>query len=341
MRALPPALGLLLLGLALAGCSDSPGGQAGAGGAGGDGGEGTPGGPTGSGSLVGVVVDDAVRPLAGANVSATGPSGTRTAVSDDEGSFRIDGLAPGVYVVDVSKPLHIARRQAVTVVEDVEPEVVRFQLTFEASQVPYANVYKYDGFYECGTYPYHVCANINIATWIVVCANTGVCIGNVTQDHSLFFQYVAPGLDFLQGELSWSATTATGQNMVLLMGGGNEAELKAGMAPAYNVTEGPSPLMGRISNNEGESSWCATQDSCPRPDTLNQTGIGTERALLVQVGTGRAAQADPLCEAQVSPCATGFAAQQPFTMFTIAFYGYEPPADWLFSTSGELPPPPA
>jgi hypothetical protein len=39
-------------------------------------------------------------------------------------------------------------------------------------------------------------------------------------------------------------------------------------------------------------------------------------------------------------CATGFAAQQPFTMFTIAFYGYEPPIEWLFADTGELPPPP-
>jgi len=48
-----------------------------------------------------------------------------------------------------------------------------------------------------------------------------------------------------------------------------------------------------------------------------------------------------LCDAGVSPCAAGFAFQQPFTMFTTTFYGYEPPADWMFSTTGELPKPPA
>ena len=337
------AFGLLAC-LALAGCSDKAGEVGGeVEGAGGTGnGDGTaPPGESGSGSMVGIVVDDAVRPLAEANVSATGPSGTLTAVTDAEGGFRFDDLAAGVYLVDVTKPFYITHRQAVTVVEGVEPETTRFQLTFEASQVPYANLYKFEGFYECGSYPYHLCANINIATWIVLCSNTNICIGNVTQDRSLFFQFVEPGADFLQGELVWTPTTPTGNSMALLLGGGNEDERRTGMAPAYNATYGASPLMARISNHEGPDSWCGQRDTCPSPDTLNQSSIGTERALLVQVATGPTARAEPLCDAGASPCGTGFAAQQPFTMFTTTFYGYEPPADWLFATTGETPPPPS
>lgn len=323
---------VVLLALAasgLAGCAEAPNEEA----------PGATQAPTGVGSLQGVVVDDAVRPLADANVTAMGPSGERQAVTDTQGRFLFEGLAPGVYIVQASKPFYIAHQQAVTVVEGVEPEVTRFLLTFEASQVPYANLYKFDGFYECGSHPYHLCANINIATWIVVCAQTNVCIGNVTQDSSLFFQTVEPGLDFLQGELVWTPTTPTGETLALLIGGGNEEELKAGMAPAYNASYGPSPLMLRISNHEGPEAWCFEAETCTRSDVLNETGIGTERALLVQVATGPTVSADPLC-GTVSPCATGFAAQQPFTMFTIAFFGYEPPMEWVFSETGELPPPP-
>src|SRR5207249_4842223 len=143
----------------------------------------------------------------------------------------------------------------------------------------YANVYKYDGFYECGAYAVRLCSNINIATWIVVCANTGICIGNVTQDHSLFFQDIDPGATFIQAELVWEATLSTGQALGFLLGGGNEAELKAGMAPAYNGTQGPSPLMLRISNHEAADSWCTqiSPPSCTGGDVLNQSGIGTER----------------------------------------------------------------
>jgi hypothetical protein len=298
--------------------------------------------PAGVGTLLGIVVDDAVRPLADANVTANGPSGTLNTTSGADGAFRFDDLAAGVYLVEVSKPFYIAQQQAVTVVESAtEPETTRFLLTFEAASVPYANLYKFEGFYECGSYPYHLCSNVNIATWIVVCANTGglVCPGNVTQDSSLFFQAVEPGVDFLQGELVWTPTTSTGESLALLIGGGNEEELKAGMAPAYNATNGLSPLMLRISNHEAPDAWCFEAGTCTRSDVLNETGIGTERALLVQVATGPTVAADPLCSAGVDPCATGFATQQPFTMFTIAFYGYEPPLDWVFATSGEIPPP--
>lgn len=328
MRWFPAAIVALL---ALAGCSDQPSAEAAEGG-------GTTTAPAGQGAMAGIVVDEAVRPLRGANVTAIGPSGTLAAETAEDGTFRFADLAAGVYLVEVRKEFYIGQQQAVTVVEGVEPAAPRFQLTFEASQVPYANVYKLEGFYECGVHPYHVCANINIATWIVLCANTGVCVGNVTQDRSLLFQPVEPGLDFLQGELTWTPTSATGEVLALLLGGGNEAELKAGMAPAYNMTTGRSPLLARITNHEGDGSWCSQQEDCPTPDTLNQSGIGAARSLLVQVATGPTVTT-PAC-GTVDPCAAGLAFQQPFTLFTTTFYGYEPPMDWMFATSGAPPPPP-
>ena len=303
----------------------------------------------GSGSLVGVVVDDAVRPLADANVSANGPSGMLVAVTDAEGRFRFDGLAAGVYLVDVRKPFYIAHQQVVTVVEGVEPETTRFQLTFEAAQVPYANVYKLDGFYECGAYALQVvrlCSNVNIATWVVLCAETGgqVCIGNVTQDASLFFQWVEPGLTFLQTEMAWTPTMATGSSMGLLIGGGSDAELKEGVSlPAYNGTFGPSPLMLRVSNHEAPDAWCFRNEQCETQQVVNESRIGTDRALLVQVDPGPSQEVADECGTPVfnpESCGAGVSAQQPYTLFTIAFYGYEPPVDWLFSMTGEVPPPP-
>ncbi|MEA3137823.1 MAG: Carboxypeptidase regulatory-like domain [Thermoplasmata archaeon] len=334
MRRLP----VLLLAFLLAGCAGKSAGDP----ATADGGSTA---PAGLGSMLGLVVDDAVRPLPQANVTANGPSGVLQAVTDPEGRFGFDGLAAGVYLVEVSKPFHITHQQAVTVVEGVEPEITKFLLTFEASSVPYATVYKYDGFYECGMYTVRLCANVNIATWIVVCANTGVCIGNVTQDHSLMFQYVEPGVDFLQTEMAWNPTSATGEAMSLLIGGGSEAELKEGVSlPAYNGTQGVSPLMLRISNHESPDSWCHQQEQCERTDVLNESAIGITRALLVQVDTGPTFPVADSCGVSPydpHPCGAGFSFQQPFTLFTIAFYGYEPPADWLFSVTGELPPPPA
>ena len=297
----------------------------------------------GNGALYGVVVDDAIRPLAGASVNVTGGEVRLNATTGDDGLFRFPDLEPGTYVVEVSKRDYGRHEQAVVVLADVpEPPIVRFQLVFEPDALPFAQVYKMEGFYECGTNPYHVCSNVNIATWIVVCANTGgmVCPGNVTNDRSLMFQWVEPGLDFLQAELTWTATTPTGEVLSLALGGGSEAELKAGIGSTYNVTSGRSPVMGRISNHEGEDSYCGARDACPKPDTLNQSGIGVERALLVQVAGGPTFPT-PLCDVGASPCAAGFAAQQAFTLYTTVFYGYEPPMDWLFTETGAPPDPPA
>jgi hypothetical protein len=301
--------------------------------------------PAGIGAMVGIVVDDAIRPLADANVTVTGPSGPRQAVTDSAGGFRFDGLAAGVYFVEVSKAYYITHQQAVTVVEGVEPETTKFLLTFEAASMPYANLYKVEGFYECGAYPMRVCSNANIATWIVVCANTGVCIGNVTEDRSLFFQWVEPGLDFLQTEMSWEATFETGTEMGLLIGGGTDAELKEGAnLPAYNGTAGPSPLMLRVSNHEAEDAWCRRNDQCETTQVVNESRIGSERALLVQVDMGPMVRVADSCGVpgvyNPSPCGAGFNFQQPFTLIITTFYGYEPPADWLFSATGALPPPP-
>ena len=335
---LPAAL-LLLLAL-LAGCADKSGGDPAAA-------DQALSGETGSGSIVGIVVDEAIRPLADANVSANGPSGTLQAVTGPEGGFRFDGLAPGIYIVEVGKRLYIGQQKAVTVVEDVEPETAKFQLTFEQSQVPYSNLYKLEGFYECGAYPVRLCSNVNIATSVVLCAyHPALCLGNVTGDRSLFFQRVEPGLDFLQTEMAWTPTTETGAEMGLLIGGGTEEELRSGVAlPAYNGTMGPSPLMLRVSNHEGDDAWCRQNGQCETTAVLNESKIGTERALLVQVDMGPTYRVADSCGVpdvqEVSPCGTGLNAQQPYTLFTIAFYGYEPPLDWLFSISGAVPPPPA
>lgn len=336
MRSAAVALVVLVL---AAGCAEAPGEPGGA-----DAAEAEPA-RAGVGALLGVVVDDAVRPLPDAAVAVSGPSGTLQATTDATGGFRFDGLAAGVYLVEVTKRYYIAHQQAVTVVEGAEPAVTRFQLTFEASKVPFASVYKYDGFYECGVYTVRVCANVNIATWIVLCANTGICVGNVTTDHSLLFQRVEPGLAFLQTELSWTPTSATGEAMGILIGGGTEEELKEGAnLPAYNATQGPSPLMLRMSNHEAEDSWCRRNEQCETSAVVNESRIGTDRALLVQVDAGPTFPVADDCGVDgvydPEPCGLGFAFQQPFTLFTTAFYGYEPPVDWLFTTSGETPPPP-
>lgn len=327
---LPPVVVLVLL---LAGCAGTTGSTSSA--------EGDSLAP-GQGVLAGLVVDDAIRPIAGASIDVTGPGGAFNATTDAGGLFEIRGLEPGAYLVRVTKEYYSPHEQAVVVQTGVEdPDLVRFQLVFEASSVPFASVYKYEGFHECGLNFIRVCSNINIATWIVVCGSTGgaVCLGNVTGDRSLFFVLIDGIPSFIQAELVWEPTAETGRALAFVIGGGNESELNSGFASGYNYTEGESPLMLRITNHEGENSWCYQNvDDCEVPETLNYTRIGAERALLGQVDAGDSIQWDPTCT--FSPCELGFSVQQSFTMFTTVFYGYEPADEWRFTTDGQPPPPP-
>jgi hypothetical protein len=52
-----------------------------------------------TGALTGRVRDQQNLPLPGVTVTVTGPQGTRTAVTDDEGRFRVMSLVPGTYSV--------------------------------------------------------------------------------------------------------------------------------------------------------------------------------------------------------------------------------------------------
>ena len=324
---------LLALSLPLAGCLG--------------GGTGTAQAPEGAtattGILRGLVVDEAIRPVAGAHVNVTSSGATLNATTGDDGLFRFVGLQPGTYVVEATKRFHSGHQQAVVVQAGIdEPELVRFQLVLEQGLVPFAQVYKHDGYHECGSNVMRVCSNINIATWIVVCGQTGgqVCLGNVTNDRSVFFQHIDANPAFLQAELAWEATSPAGTDLSFLIGGGTEEELKGGVGlPAYNYTSGPSPLMVRLTNHEGEGAWCRNVPDPPCGErALEESSIGSTRALLGQVDAGPTFKAAPC--GQVDPCGAGWSMQQQFTLYTTVFYGYEPPLDWLFTATGAPPQPP-
>ena len=69
-----------------------------------------------SGRIVGSVTDTAGMPLAGAVISAFGPSGAELALVDADGRFLLRFLAPGAYLVQAHLPGFVAsRRQLVAV----------------------------------------------------------------------------------------------------------------------------------------------------------------------------------------------------------------------------------
>ena len=121
--------------LLLAGCSSSGGG-----------GPVTPGDPS-TGTLRGLVVDQAIAPIADATVTLSGGANQTT---NARGEFNFTGLQPGDYVVTVTKLGYKGAQSTTSVVagED-EPEPVKLLLERLSVATPYVDHFKLEGFYSC------------------------------------------------------------------------------------------------------------------------------------------------------------------------------------------------
>ncbi len=100
------------------------------------------------GGIRGVVVDGAIRPIEGATVRDL--SSGFEVTTDASGAFQVGGLRPGAYEIEASHPLYDTQQQNVEVIAGVErPPVVKFQLTRLISEEPYMQLEKHDGFISC------------------------------------------------------------------------------------------------------------------------------------------------------------------------------------------------
>lgn len=92
-----------------------------------------------TGVIRGVVVDQAIRPIAGATVAVAG-FGSET-VSNDQGAFGFEGLQPGTYFVTASKEGYEPSQTSVDVEAGVaDPSAVRIRLAARPFQLAYCNV---------------------------------------------------------------------------------------------------------------------------------------------------------------------------------------------------------
>lgn len=265
---------LLLASLLLAGCAgaaDSSQGSAGEGAA--------------PGIIAGVVVDDAIRPLAGVCVTLDG--GAANTTTEGDGLFQFEGVATGAHVVRATKGGHADAVTQVTV--------------------------------ECGLYfgsYFAACGAFNVGSFIV-CAQTNVCMGNLTGDRYIVIERFDRTPTFLVAETVWTSTQALGEQLSVWLQSATQEQLRfyPETPSVWNRTSGPSPLYG-------------TMDS----EMLVESGIGAESYFLAQVFAE---------DEDTIPINLGATVQQKFQMFLTLFYGYVPPSDWRFTEAGAAPPPPA
>jgi hypothetical protein len=304
------AAALLAACIALAGCAAKTGDAAG-GGAAGD---------PALGTLRGVVVDAAVRPIAGAAVLVQ-PGGLNGTTGAD-GLFSFAGLRPGDYSVAVAKDGYIGSTASAHVDAGDGP-ALHVQLEVALGGARYANLYKFDGLFECSAWPTNGCANANILTGVVFCSLDLPCF-NATGDRSIQLIPIDGVADYLQSEMTWEPTVDLSRNLLFGVGGATRQELQDGFAEGYNFTEGPSPLALGLNHS-----------ILAEKDVTGASG----RMLLLQVSSAPTYTVPGGCAPVSDTCGAGASFEQPFTVYTHAFFGYLPPPGWTFVGDGPPPPP--
>lgn len=312
-RTLPPVL--LILAATLAGCSGGAGSPPapddGAPDAAALGLEATP----TTGLVRGVVVDDAIRPVAGAVVSLAGDQAGEATTGDD-GAFGFDGLQPGTYILRAHKLGFLdAQASAEVVAGEADPPAVKIQLLADVASLPYNQVQVHEGFIECTTNVVVLCGAPNTLEEQFLCPAMDVCTGPVTNDRFTFTLYYAPDLALVQSELSWQSTQAVSPALTLEMEALNSD-------PACKQVE--DPLAGALLNQStGESPIYAQV----WPDKLQEWTIGGPCGVYHSIFAGDSA------------AVVGVTLQQRFTAISHEFHGYLPPPGWRFAIDGPAPSP--
>lgn len=266
-----------------------------------------------TGVIRGIVVDAAIRPIAGAIVSLKGDA-PATAETTDDGAFGFDQLPPGTYFLSVHKVGFADVQQSADVVAGVEePPIVKVQLVSDGKPAPFHAEYKVEGIIECGTSAVALCGGVHDVI-VIACVNTGgaVCLPQPTNDaYSAFLAIDGGTPDYLQTEMVWESTQALGNEMSYALRYAERTTYDNGMyEDGFESFEGPSPLRGNVSGED-----------------MEEAELGNRTGLVFSIFSGN--QEYPV----------GVTLSQRYTFFIHAFYGYQPPADWRFSDEGTVPPP--
>jgi hypothetical protein len=287
-----------------------------------------------TGGIRGVVVDQAIRPLAGATVTATAPGTTRNATSDTNGGFAIAGLRPGLYLVKVSKPLYDTQQQSVDVQAGVTPKVTKIQLTQLVFAKPYTQTLKFKGFIVCslGT---GVSASEECGEGVgVPCVQDPVPCGRVGGQGNNKVQYDfevdGPFLRTLVIEQVWQPNSeATGKFYTVAPAVNWTCNPVCG-GTEMNVARGASPLLSRIeADGAGTAYTSANKTVHFTASTRFSTFTWPDWDAC---GSGSGITGNPTCLTQFN-----YAANQEFSLFVSSFYYLPAPGGWSFVKGDAAP----
>jgi hypothetical protein len=264
-----------------------------------------------TGVLRGVVVDEAIRPLADAVVSIRKDGHAIVEVATDaDGNFGVQSLESGAYTVNASKPGYLSAEAPATVVGgDNLPPIVQIQLALAPADLSFVWPIVWNGQVACGVTPQNWCAGINLAT--------GIDVFNDQSFKFLFDEFMAYERtpDFLQAEFIWEPNTALPSYAFAATWASTWQEWEECLCtPNLFATEGGS---GKILLQADRA-------------TFEELDVGFSRGLGVgfSVGTGED-------ENLQDPSTYSVMVNQPFEGFFHVFYGCLPEEGWLFTEHGE------
>ena len=285
-----------------------------------------------TGVLRGVVVDAAIRPLAGVAVSLPQPDGTvRNQTTVDDGAFAFDGLAPGAYVVHARRLGYLDAAASANVTAGLDdPEGVRLQMLDDVLNAPAVDSFVFDGFLQCSFTVFVArlaACNPSEAAQPLCNTPAPVCtgpVGNLTDDQFMAVHSVSrQSVRFLQSELVWDPVSSLADSLRAIPGSRDPLD---GQINDYRPFEGPSPLVMPMDGGVAQGLF-----------------IGNGKDLVVRVFSGYVNGTNPpACLPSPLGCPWGVGAvyEQRFSLYTHVFYGFLPPEGWQFGRDG-LPPIPA
>ena len=267
-----------------------------------------------TGILLGVVVDETIKPLAGADVQVDLPAGgSRNATTDGEGRFAFGALEPGTYLVRAALLNYAPAQASADVVAGVDqPAILKVQLARLYSQEPYSVPLKFEGFIQCGYSISGVMSSLcmNDYTHFVgpyTCPECEHLLDRRSADFA-----IDAGWQTAVFELTWDPTTqGTSPNMRLVI-----SHFPRPASHWYCGGVGPDPVVVRMELG------VVCEDQQDTPDLVPPEGLPNMHMFAATAANGAPASA---------------VVSQQFTVYTHVFYFGKPPEGWSF-IAGDAPP---
>jgi hypothetical protein len=316
MRALRPTLALLLCATALAGCASKATTDSTQQALQGVNVQAT----ATTGVVRGLVVDTAVRPLAGVDLALrVTPAKVMHTNTTATGAFGFEGLESGTYFIKASK----AGYKDIQVSAEVKagestPPITRISMEINPSSRPFVESYVFKGFIDCSV--------TAVAVGFAACSAPNIFVPNATNDNTQVHYQPQRVPTWAQSEMVWQSTQQLGESLSL----------------SYSWSCGQTLLCDH--GVRGTSPLLLTANAT----AIKQIGMGNTTDTYIRVfNTWNDATAPPpgTCtpptpaSGPACPRGVGATIEQEFTVYTHLFYGFTPPDGYRFSKDGDPTPP--